>query len=91
MPRRGELWSVIGASGCGKSTLLHLIVGVRAASGGTITVKSMSENVAISSNLCWYVPTRQALETMSTRIRAVESGILHKPPESVLTREPIVL
>jgi len=35
---RGEFWSVIGASGCGKSTLLHLIVGVRAASAGTITV-----------------------------------------------------
>jgi ABC-type nitrate/sulfonate/bicarbonate transport system ATPase subunit len=35
---RGEFWSVIGPSGCGKSTLLHLIVGVRAASGGAITV-----------------------------------------------------
>lgn len=35
---RGEFWSVIGASGCGKSTLLHLIVGVRLASAGTITV-----------------------------------------------------
>ncbi|CAG0944312.1 sulfonate transport system ATP-binding protein [Anaerolineae bacterium] len=35
---RGEFWSVIGASGCGKSTLLHLIVGVRAASAGIITV-----------------------------------------------------
>lgn len=35
---RGEFWSVIGASGCGKSTLLHLIVGVRAASAGTIEV-----------------------------------------------------
>ncbi len=35
---RGEFWSVIGASGCGKSTLLHLIVGLRAASAGTITV-----------------------------------------------------
>jgi ABC-type nitrate/sulfonate/bicarbonate transport system ATPase subunit len=35
---RGEFWSVIGASGCGKSTLLHLIVGVRAANTGTITV-----------------------------------------------------
>lgn len=35
---RGEFWSVIGASGCGKSTLLHLVVGVRAAGTGTITV-----------------------------------------------------
>ena len=35
---RGEFLSVIGPSGCGKSTLLHLIVGVRAASAGTITV-----------------------------------------------------
>jgi ABC-type nitrate/sulfonate/bicarbonate transport system ATPase subunit len=35
---RGEFWSVIGPSGCGKSTLLHLIVGVRAASAGAITV-----------------------------------------------------
>jgi len=35
---RGEFWSVIGPSGCGKSTLLHLIVGVRAASAGVITV-----------------------------------------------------
>lgn len=39
---RGEFWSVIGASGCGKSTLLHLIVGVRAASAGTITVNGES-------------------------------------------------
>jgi ABC-type nitrate/sulfonate/bicarbonate transport system ATPase subunit len=36
---RGEFWSVIGPSGCGKSTLLHLIVGVRTADGGTLTVK----------------------------------------------------
>jgi ABC-type nitrate/sulfonate/bicarbonate transport system ATPase subunit len=35
---RGEFWAVIGPSGCGKSTLLHLIVGMRAASGGAITV-----------------------------------------------------
>ena len=34
----GEFWAVIGPSGCGKSTLLHLIVGVRAATRGTITV-----------------------------------------------------
>ena len=34
----GEFWAVIGPSGCGKSTLLHLIVGVRAANRGTITV-----------------------------------------------------
>ena len=39
---RGEFWSVIGASGCGKSTLLHLIVGVRAASAGTIMVNGES-------------------------------------------------
>ncbi len=39
---RGEFWSVIGPSGCGKSTLLHLIVGVRAANGGTITVNGES-------------------------------------------------
>jgi ABC-type nitrate/sulfonate/bicarbonate transport system ATPase subunit len=39
---RGEFWSVIGASGCGKSTLLHLIVGVRAATAGTITVNGES-------------------------------------------------
>ena len=39
---RGEFWSVIGPSGCGKSTLLHLIVGVRAASGGTLTVNGES-------------------------------------------------
>ena len=39
---RGEFWSVIGASGCGKSTLLHLIVGIRAASAGTITVNGES-------------------------------------------------
>ncbi len=37
---RGEFWSVIGPSGCGKSTLLHLIVGVRTASGGTLTVNN---------------------------------------------------
>lgn len=39
---RGEFWSVIGTSGCGKSTLLHLIVGVRAANAGTITVNGES-------------------------------------------------
>ena len=39
---RGEFWSVIGPSGCGKSTLLHLIVGVRTASGGAITVNGES-------------------------------------------------
>lgn len=39
---RGEFWSVIGPSGCGKSTLLHLIVGVRAANVGTITVNGES-------------------------------------------------
>jgi len=38
----GEFWSVIGPSGCGKSTLLHLIVGVRAANTGTITVNGES-------------------------------------------------
>lgn len=45
---RGEFWSVIGTSGCGKSTLLHLIVGVRAASGGAITVNG--ENVPRKKN-----------------------------------------
>ncbi len=39
---RGEFWSVVGASGCGKSTLLHLIVGVRAANAGTISVNGES-------------------------------------------------
>jgi len=39
---RGEFWSVIGASGCGKSTLLHLIVGVRAANAGTLSVNGES-------------------------------------------------
>ncbi|MBI5033496.1 MAG: ATP-binding cassette domain-containing protein [Chloroflexi bacterium] len=39
---RGAFWSVIGPSGCGKSTLLHLLVGVRAANSGTITVNGES-------------------------------------------------
>jgi NitT/TauT family transport system ATP-binding protein len=39
---RGEFWSVIGVSGCGKSTLLHLIVGVRDARAGAITVNGES-------------------------------------------------
>ncbi len=39
---RGEFWSVIGASGCGKSTLLHLIVGVRDANAGAISVNGES-------------------------------------------------
>ncbi len=39
---QNEFWSVIGPSGCGKSTLLHLIVGVRAANAGTITVSGES-------------------------------------------------
>ncbi len=39
---RGEFWSVLGASGCGKSTLLHLIVGVRAANRGALTVNAES-------------------------------------------------
>ncbi len=45
---RGDFWSVIGPSGCGKSTLLHLIVGVRAANGGTVTVNG--ENVPRKKN-----------------------------------------
>ncbi len=39
---QNEFWSVIGPSGCGKSTLLHLIVGVRAANTGAITVNGES-------------------------------------------------
>lgn len=39
---RGDFWSIIGASGCGKSTLLHLIVGVRQAAAGEITVNGES-------------------------------------------------
>lgn len=38
----GEFWSVIGPSGCGKSTLLHLIVGVRRAEAGSVSVNGES-------------------------------------------------
>lgn len=34
----GELLAVMGPSGCGKSTLLHLLAGLRAPQGGTLTV-----------------------------------------------------
>ena len=47
---RGETLALVGESGCGKSTVARLIVGLYAASTGSVTIDGQDMKIALTSN-----------------------------------------
>lgn len=76
----GEFVALVGPNGSGKSTLLKVLLGMRAATAGTVTLLGQASGAAEDRSRVGYVPQRPSLasEIPATVRELVETGRLRR-------------